>query len=272
MSTKSNGNLIGKIKTWNQRSLAGKRKAQARRQMNDVTVQLIKQATGLGFPAKYVLFDSWFSSSKMFFHLKQLGLDSLGMSKCSTKIYYVYHHRHYDIKGLYNRLASSKMTKKNGYLYSCIVIANYQGHKLLLRIVFVFKRGSKKYYLALATTQYKLTPQQIIQLYGRRWQIETYFKTAKQFLAWQGRQSSDNKTLGDLFYLMNDSLLDIKFIDALVYLLDQLKMIKGIDESKLANAVDNFMSLLSEFIQIALETKTDSTNIDASKLDTSVIA
>lgn len=91
-------------------------------------------------------------------------------------------------------------------------------------------------------------------------------------MAWQGRQSSDNKTLGDLFYLMNDSLLDIKFIDALVYLLDQLKMIKGIDESKLANAVDNFMSLLSEFIQIALETKTDSTNIDASKLDTSVIA
>lgn len=75
------------------------------------------------------------------------------------------------------------MTKKNGYLYSCVVIAHYQGHEFVLRIVFVSKRGSKKDYLTLATTQYKLTLSQIIQLYARRWPIETYFKTAKQFLA-----------------------------------------------------------------------------------------
>lgn len=49
------------------------------------------------------------------------------------------------------------MTKKNGYLYSCVVIAHYQGHEFVLRIVFVSKRGSKKDYLVLATTQYKLT-------------------------------------------------------------------------------------------------------------------
>lgn len=151
--------------------------------MNNVTVELIRQAISLGVPAKYVLFDSWFSSPKVFSYLKQLGLDGLGMIKRSTKTYYVYRHRHYDIKGLYNRLAASKMTKKNGYLYSCVVIAHYQGHEFPLRIVFVSKRGSKKDYLVLATTQYKLTPSQIIQLYGRRWQIETYFKTAKQFLA-----------------------------------------------------------------------------------------
>ena len=42
MSTKSNDNLIGKIKTWDQCSLAGKRRSQARRQMNNVTVELIK--------------------------------------------------------------------------------------------------------------------------------------------------------------------------------------------------------------------------------------
>ena len=37
-------------------------------------------------------------------------------------------------------------------------------------------------------------------------------------LAWQERQSKDDRTLGDLFYLMNDALPEIKFIEALVYL------------------------------------------------------
>ena len=92
---------------------AGKRRAQARWQMNNVAVELIRQAVSLGVlgvSAKYFLFDSWFSSLKMFFHLKQLGLDGLGMIKRSAKAYYVYRHRHYDIKGLYNRLAASKIT------------------------------------------------------------------------------------------------------------------------------------------------------------------
>ena len=78
--------------------------------MNNVAVELIRQAVSLGVSAKYFLFDSWFSSLKMFFHLKQLGLDGLGMIKRSAKAYYVYRHRHYDIKGLYNRLAASKIT------------------------------------------------------------------------------------------------------------------------------------------------------------------
>lgn len=72
-------------------------------------------------------------------------------------------------------------------------------------------------------------------MYGRRWQIETYFKTAKQYLAldksqiqnydgqygyiavtaltydllaWQERLSTDNRTIGDIFYLMNNALPD----------------------------------------------------------------
>lgn len=107
--------------------------------------------------------------------------------------------------------------------------------------------------MVLATTQTKLRPEEIVQLYGRRWQIETYFKTSKQYLAldksqvqsydgqcgyiavtaitydllvWQERQNTDDKIIGDLFYLMNESLPDIKFIDALVYLILELKELK----------------------------------------------
>ncbi|PAK68603.1 transposase, partial [Staphylococcus haemolyticus] len=78
-------------------------------------------------------------------------------------------------------------------------------------------------YLVLATTQLGLQPQEIIQLYARRWQIENYFKVAKQYLrldksqvqnydglcghlaivmmtydllAWQERQNQDDRTIG----------------------------------------------------------------------------
>ena len=71
---------------------------------------------------------------------------------------------------------------------------------------------------------------------------------------------------------MNDSLPDIKFIDTLVYLIDQLETIKGIDEDKLTEVVESFMALLPEFIQMALEFKTNSANIEATKPDTAVIA
>lgn len=42
-------------------------------------------------------------------------------------------------------------------------------------------------------------------------------------------------------------------------------MIKGIDEDKLTEAIESFMALLPEFIQLALEFKTNSTNIKAHK-------
>ncbi|KRL87161.1 transposase [Lactobacillus kalixensis DSM 16043] len=150
MSTKKKENLIGKqASTSDGRTIAGRRRLQAKRQMNDVTVELIKQALKLGVPAKYVLFDSWFTSPRMFWFLKQLGLDGLGMIKKSSKIYYRYRKRLYDVKGLYEHLAASKMCKKNNYFYSSVVTAQYQGHEFPMKLVFVSKRGSKGDYLFL---------------------------------------------------------------------------------------------------------------------------
>ena len=168
------------------------------------------------------------------------------------------------------------MHQKADYLYSSVVEAEYQGHTFPIRLVYVTKRGSKGKYLVLATTQYKLHPQEIIQLYGRRWQIETYFKAAKQYLAlnksqiqsydgqcgyiavtaltydllaWQERQSTDDRTLGDLFYLMNEALPDLAFEEALVYLHTALKEAKAEISATVEQILDNFIKLLPVFIQ-----------------------
>ncbi|WEV40390.1 transposase [Lactobacillus sp. ESL0681] len=281
MSTKKKQNLLGsKATTTDNRSIAGRRRNQAQRQMNDVTVELLKQAINEGVPADYVLFDSWFASPKMFWQLKQLGLDSVSMLKLSKKVYYRYRGRLYDVKSLYERLAGSKLKAKDDYLYSCVVEAEHQGHSFPIRLVYVTKRGNKGKYLVLATTRYQLQPKEIIQLYGRRWQIETYFKAAKQYLAldksqiqsydgqcgyfaitaltydllaWQERQAVDERTIGDLFYLMNDALPDLAFEEALVYLLSTLKAVKEEITTEVERMINNFIKLLPRFIQKQLQ-------------------
>lgn len=71
MSTNNKKNMIGSaLVTQDERFIACKRRMQIQRKMNDVTIELISQAVKLGVEAKYVLFDSWFTSPKMFWILK----------------------------------------------------------------------------------------------------------------------------------------------------------------------------------------------------------
>ncbi len=70
MSTKKKENMLGNQPvTTDQRSIAGRRRTQAQRPMNAVTVELLKQ---------------------------------------TKKVYYRYRDRLYDVKGLYERLAAAK--------------------------------------------------------------------------------------------------------------------------------------------------------------------
>lgn len=142
MSTKKKNNLVGtKPSVTDQRTIAGQRRSQAQRKMNEVVLELIKQAVNFGVLAKYVLFDSWYSSPQMFWYLKELGLDSVAMLKRSSKIYYRYRGRNYSIKALYRRLLNSKRPVGKSYLYSSIVEANFQGQAFPVKIVFVAKKG-----------------------------------------------------------------------------------------------------------------------------------
>lgn len=84
-----------------------------------------------------------------------------------------------------------------------------------------------------------LLDEEIIQIYGKRWDIEVFFKTSKSFLnlakefqgrsydsmvahttivfcryiflALESRESKDPRTLGNLFYYYCDELEDISF-------------------------------------------------------------
>ena len=120
----------------------------------------------------------------------------------------------------------------------------------------VFVRDKrKKDWLALLSTDTTLPDADVVRIYGKRWDIEVFFKMAKQylklakgiqcldfdaliahtsivvmrymFLAYQCRIETDHRTFGDLFYYCCDEVSDISFIEALYRILtlapDQLK-------------------------------------------------
>nr|WP_229564676.1 transposase [Pediococcus pentosaceus] len=272
MSSKNPQNQLGLFKTTDQRSLAGQRRSQAVRKMNDVALELVDDAIASGIKAKYVLFDSWFASPRMFAELVKRHHDGIGMLKKTKKVYFRYRGREMDVKSLYQLLRRSKWSTKSDYLYSSVVKFEVDGNVVPMKLVFVSKRGKTNQYLVLATTKLSLKPAEIIQMYGRRWQIECYFKVAKQYLqfdqtqiqsydglcghlamvmlsydilALTQRENVDNRTLGDLFYDYGRPLPDIKLAQALSWL---LKMITGLGE-KFTQINDILDSIFAEFKQ-----------------------
>lgn len=140
-----------------------------------------------------------------------------------------------------------------------------------LRLIFVNDRNRKDAYLALATTDMNLRPNQIVSLYQRRWQIEGYFKAAKQYLrltrtqildydgiwvhtaivmlaydllVWQRRLDLNQETLGDVFYKIKDAMPTAMVLETVLGLtLSLIPLCKqyGMPSDKLNNAVDRYL-------------------------------
>lgn len=272
MSSCNAKNQLGLFKTLDHRSLSGQRRSQAMRKMNMVALELVDDAIATGIKAKYVLFDSWYASPHMFSELAKRHLNGIGMLKKTKKVYFRYRGREMDVKTLYAILRRSKWSTKTQYLYSPIVTFNVDGQTLPMKLVFITKRGQTNQFLVLATTKLSLKPTEIIQMYGRRWQIECFFKVAKQYLqfdqtqiqsydglcghlamvllsydilALSQRENTDERTLGDLFYDYGRSLPDIEVAKAISWL---LRTITGLGE-QLVMATEVLDTIFTEFIK-----------------------
>jgi hypothetical protein len=120
-----------------------------------------------------------------------------------------------------------------------------------ITIVFVRHRSNKKEWLDILCTDLTLPAEEIIRIYGIRWDIEVFFKCAKSLLrlqkefqgrsydllishttivfsryillVWQHRQSTDNRTLGGLFHLLCDEVSQLDWAVALKQLIEILE-------------------------------------------------
>ena len=280
-------NIIGKVKDCDRRSLAGKRRSMARSKGTDVMIQLVDEAMKAGHRAKYVLFDSWFSNPHQIVQLKDRGLDVIAMVKVSSNISYEIDGQRKNIKQIYD--SCKKRRGRSRYLLSVAVKVGKEkndGHSVDARIVCVRNRANRKDWLAIICTDMTLSEEEIIRIYGKRWDIEVFFKTCKSFLClgseYHGlsydaltahvalvftrymlmsvakRNDEDNRTLGELFFFMVDEVADISFNRSMSILLDamiaSIQSVFQATEEQICAFTRDFIGKLPKYMRESLST------------------
>ena len=280
LASSKESNLIGPVEQFDGRSLAAKRRKLARTKGTDVMIELLRSALSAGHAADYVLFDTWFSSPAQLIAVKNLGLDSIAMIKKSSRIYYEYEGKQLSIKKIFG--ICKKRRGRSKYLLSVIVMVGKE--KLPAKIVCVRNKKNKKDWIAFICTNPKLSEEEIIRIYGKRWQIEVFFKTCKSYLnlisechsltydaltahvaivftrylmiAMEQRRNEDDRTLGEIFYFFTDELSDISFGESfqiiITAMIDSVCAIFQPTEEQLELFIEMFVGRLPDYIRNSL--------------------
>ena len=227
-------------KQLDKRCCAYRRRKEATTKATALLEPMVKRILNAGIQAKYLLMDSWFTMPATVITLAQ-HINVIGMVKKSSKIHYTYNGKDLDVTAIYRRLKKRRGRAK--ILASAEILLK---NTVPAKLVFVRDRR-KKDWLVLLSTDICLADDEIVRIYGKRWDIEVFFKMAKQhlklareiqsrdfdaliahtsfvfmrymFLSYQYRMETDDRSLGDLFYACCDEVKDISFIEALYRIL-----------------------------------------------------
>ena len=281
LASSKTSNLIGPQQHYDGRSLAGQRRKLAQMKGTSVMVELLKTALNAGYKADYVLYDSWFSNPAQLVAVKNLGLDSIAMIKKSSRIRYEYEGQMLSIKKIYG--ICKKRRGRSRYLLSVNVMIGKE-QKIPAKIVCVRNKRNKKDWIAFICTNPDLSEEEIIRIYGKRWQIEVFFKTCKSYLnlvgechslsydaltahvaivfarymmlALEQRKDQDHRTLGEIFFFLTDELADITFGESLQIILkamfEGIYTVFQVTEAQIDAFIDIFVDRLPNFIQNSL--------------------
>lgn len=96
-------------------------------------LELLKATKKANIPAKYVLFDSWFSSPSTLHAVKSIGYDVIGMVKKSPKMFFRYNGEDMSLITIYNR--NKKRRGRSKYLLSVVVDVVKDGEIIPAKVV-----------------------------------------------------------------------------------------------------------------------------------------
>ena len=135
-----------------------------------------------GLPAKYLLFDSWFAFPKTIVSVVKRNLDVICMLKISSKIHYFYKGEWMDLKEIYKGITPTGKGNIIGSVTAGIRVSKKNPDLVEVKIVFV-KDCHSKNWLAVLSTDAAVSDEEIIRIYGKRWDIEVFLKVVKSYLA-----------------------------------------------------------------------------------------
>ncbi len=282
LSTDNKKNRINGAADIDKRSVGYKRRRLSITKGTEAMLELLKTAKKADIPAKYVLFDSWFSSPKSIHSVKELGFDVIAMVKKTPKMFFRFDGKDMPLAEIYKK--SKKRRGRSKYLLSVQVEVLKNGFAIPAKVVYVRNRNKRKEYLCLISTDTSLSEEEIIRLYGKRWDIEVFFKVCKSYLrlskecnslsfdamtahtavvftrymmlSIENRESNDERSLGELFLYFTDELSDITWIQAFQMLLQMFHslLVDNFDlmEEKFDELVDTFINTLPSMLKTQL--------------------
>ena len=246
------------------RTNGAKRRKQATMSKPVLLLEMLKQAVEAGIEASYVLFDSWFAMPQTIQRIHQMGLDVISRLKANYWKCYCFRGKRMSLESLYRLTAGS-----HHRTYSVRADLFYGETAIPTRIVFVKTPNSERGWIALLSTDLTLDHCEIIRIYGKRWDIEVFFKACKSDLALEkgfqvrnydaivayativftryimlslhARLSEDMRSWGDLLYQCHAEMIDISFQQASALLLDQV-----------ASKISRFFSVSLDLVKHAI--------------------
>lgn len=261
-------------KNIDKRSNGYKRRIESMQRKSDTAVNLIKNSLNQGIEANYVLMDSWFTHEPLIKSCLDEGIDVIGMVK-QMKQKYSFQGKRYDLKELRNLLPKCR---KGNIIGSMLVSTK---SNILVKLVYVKNRNKKRNWLVILSTDCSLSNEEIVRIYGNRWSIEVFFKSAKSLLKlgsefqgrsydmmiahttivmtrfilteWLRREENDQKTFGELFFTCCDDIQDMDLITALQnlinFVLDWANEVKSVSVNMVKNQLQQWISRQAAFIK-----------------------
>ena len=283
LSSENKRNRINEAVVVDKRTVGYRRRRLSMEKGTHAMLELLRAAKNAAIPAQYVLFDSWFSSPSTLHAVKAVGYDVIGMVKKTPKMFFRYNGEDMSLISIYNK--NRKRRGKSKYLLSVIVDVVKDNEIIPAKVVYVRNRNKRKEYLCLISTDVNLDEDEIIRIYGKRWEIEVFFKVCKSYLrlskecnslsydamtahtavvftrymmlSLENRESNDNRSLGELFLYFSDEMSDITWIQAFQMMLQMFRTILAdyceLSDEKINELVGAFMNAIPVLLKTQLQ-------------------
>ena len=282
-SEKEKNRLQGITKDIDRRTCGYRRRKEAMTKATEQLDPMVRRVLAAGVDADYILMDSWFAFPSVIQTLHQ-HRPVICMLKDMPNNLYRHQNVHMRLGEIYRRIKKKAGKAK---ILASVLVETKAG--LPVKIVFVRHR-QKRGWLAILSTEIELSAEEVVQIYGKRWDIEVFFKMTKHylklekevqlrdydglighativmlrylFLAFEQRLHDDPRTLGTLFHACADEMKDLSILDALQRImklaLDKVRSAGEFAEDIIMKILDAVMSVAIDMLKPSTLTKVES--------------
>ena len=214
---------------------------------------------------------------------QNIGYDVIAMVKKTPKMKFLHNGKASSLTDIYKH--NRKRRGRSRYLLSVMADIEKDGTTIPAKIVYVRSKNKRNEYLCLISTNIVIDEDEIIRIYGKRWNIEVFFKVCKSYLrlakecrslsydamtahvaivftrymmlSVENRESQDERSLGELFLYFSDELADITWLESLKLLMELFRAVMKkcleLSDETVSELVDIFINGISSEIQTMLK-------------------